>query len=36
MQGFDGGKLGGGGEQGRLSEHLQLSGSTHDMGDAMT
>lgn len=35
MQGFDGGKLQGR-EQGRLSEHLQPSGSTHDMGDVMT
>lgn len=35
MQGFDGGKLQGR-EQGKLSEHLQLSGSTHDMGDVMT
>ena len=35
MQGFDGGKLRGR-EQGKLSEHLQLSRSTHDMGDVMT
>lgn len=35
MHGFDRGKLGRK-EQGRLSEHLQLSWSTHDMGDVMT